>query len=295
MPAPAHFDGTAPRLPSGLTLPRLIAIDIDGTILGPDKLVTPRTRAAIGAVRELGVKVVLATGRPLRTALPIAQEVGATDSVIAYNGAAMSHAGSFRVLGELELGAATEALRRIRTAAPSATLALETDSGWVLDGAAGGGPLEPVGNVAHLFHGGPPTAVGPLEDFIGGSRIKLLAVYDDEHPSRLARVLEGLDLYSTWSLPFLLEVHHAAVDKSAALAELCRLLGVKPEEVAAFGDQHNDAGMLAWAGLGVAMGNSEPEALEAADLVTASNLADGVAMVIESWLRAAPGSHEVAV
>ncbi len=295
MPLPARFDGTPPPLPSGAKLPRLIAIDIDGTILGSDDVVTPRTRAALSAVKARGVKVVLATGRPLRRAMPVAQEVGATDSVIAYNGAAIWHAGRFQVLRELEVGAATEAVRRIRAAAPGATLALETASGWVLDGAAGSGPTQPLGHAAHLFRGGPPNAVGPLEGFLGDSPIKLLAVTDDEHPSQLARVLAGLDLYSTWSLPFLLEVHHLLVDKSAALAEVCRLLGVSPEEVAAFGDQHNDSGMLTWAGLGVAMGNSEPEALAAADLVTASNLDDGVAMVVESWLRAAGGAHVVDV
>ncbi len=261
----------------------MIALDIDGTLLGPDKVVTARTRAAIDAVSALGVRVVIATGRPLRTALPVAEQIAATGTIVAYNGAAMWHAQRFQLLRVLDLAVAQAAVQRLRAAAPGATLALETSRGWYLDAELP--PGEP-GNAAHLFRGGPPVAIGPLEGFMDGGPIKLLAVCDDAHPSDLAVSLNDLDLYTTWSLPFLLEVHHPLVNKGAALAHLCAEWQVGPSEVAAFGDQHNDSDMLAWAGLGVAMGNSEPEALAAADLVTASNLDDGVALVLESWLRA---------
>lgn len=285
MTGPARFHGHAPLLASG-RLPRLIAVDIDGTLLGADKLVSGRTRAAVAAIQELGVHVVVATGRPLRTALPVAEQIGATRTVVAYNGAAMWHGGRFQVVKELAPDATRETLRRLRRVAPGATLALEAPDGWFLDGRAGSAPA-PGGNAAHLFRGGPPTAVGPLEGFLGSGPIKLLAVTDDAHPSQLAAGLSDLEVYTTWSLPFLLEVHHREVDKRAALERLCEELGIERAEVAAFGDQHNDSGMLAWAGLGVAMGNAEAEAMAAADLLTLSNVEDGVAVVLESWLRAA--------
>lgn len=286
---PEPFTGQPPILPSGATLPRVIAVDIDGTLLGPEKVVTARTRAAIDAVRSLGAHVVVATGRPLRTALPVAEQIAATSTIVAYNGAAIWHAQRFQLLRALDLGVAQAAVERLRAAAPGATLALETSRGWYLDAEL---PAGDPGNAAHLFRGGPPVAIGPLEGFMDGGPIKLLAVYDDAHPSALAESLNDLELYTTWSLPFLLEVHHPLVNKGAALAHLCEEWQVEPSEVAAFGDQHNDSAMLAWAGLGVAMGNSEPEALAAADLVTASNLEDGVALVLESWVRA---SAEAAV
>lgn len=294
-PGPAAFDGRAPRLPSGSLLPELIAVDLDGTLLGTDKRVSARTRAALDAVRALGVRVVIATGRPLRTALPIAEQVAAADTVVAYNGAAMWHAGGLRVVRELDLEATRAALVRLRAAASGVILGLETASGWYLDGAAGTPVAESadvmVGNAAHLLKGGMPTAIGPLEEYLTGGRIKLLAASDDLRPRELATSLEGLDLYTTWSLPFLLEVHHREVNKGAALAVLCQELGIESSAVAAFGDQHNDSAMLAWAGLGVAMGNAEAEALAAADLVTTANDADGVAEVIESWLSAAGASR----
>ena len=290
MSAPPRFDGTAPLLPSGAPLPKLIAVDLDGTLLGPDKRVSARTRVALDGVRALGARVVIATGRPLRTALPVAEDLSGVDTVVAYNGAAMWQRQRVRVVQELDQAAARAALARLR-GAPGVLLALESAAGWYLDADAGGGNaaagVTPAGNAAHLFRGGAPTAVGPLEGFLSTGPIKLLAASDALPPWQLARALAGLDLYTTWSLPFLLEVHHAAVDKSAALALVCAELGIDAADVAAFGDQHNDSGMLAWAGLGVAMGDAEPEALAAADLVTADAAADGVALVLESWLRAA--------
>ncbi len=85
-------------------------------------------------------------------------------------------------------------------------------------------------------------------------------------------------------MPGLLEVIAKGVNKCAALARVAEGLGVSAPQVAAFGDEHNDKEMLAWAGLGVAMGNASAPAREAADFVTSSNDDDGVARVLETWL-----------
>lgn len=286
MRTPAPFTGSPPPLPSGVPFPRLIACDMDGTLLGPDGAVSGRTAAALRSARAHGAHVVLATGRPLRTSVPIASELGIGDTVVAYNGAAMLWRGEFKLVRELGAPAAADALTRLRAFAPDASLALETAAGWFLEPAAGVDAALPTGKLAHLYRGGPPLAVGPLEGFFGGALIKLNVVHEELHPSRLAAELAGLDLVGMWSLPFLLEVHDAEVDKSVALAWLCDELGVAPGEVAAFGDQQNDSGMLAWAGVGVAMGNAEREALEAADVLGPPNSEDGLAQVVESWLRA---------
>lgn len=286
MRTPAPFTGSPPPLPSGAPLPRLIACDMDGTLLTPDGAVSGRTAAALRAAQARGAHVVLATGRPLRTSVPIAAELGIGETVVAYNGAAMLWRGEFKLVRELGALAAADALARLRAFAPDASLALETAAGWFLEPAAGVDAALPAGKLAHLYRGGPPLAVGPLEGFFGGGLIKLNVVHEELHPSRLAAELAGLDLVGMWSLPFLLEVHDAEVDKSMALAWLCDELGVAPGEVAAFGDQQNDSGMLAWAGVGVAMGNAEREALEVADVLGPPNSEDGLAQVVESWLRA---------
>lgn len=86
----------------------------------------------------------------------------------------------------------------------------------------------------------------------------------------------------------MLELMAPEVDKRSALQELAAGLGLEPAEVAVFGDQRNDLEMIAWAGLGVAVANASEAVLAAADLVAASNDADGVAEVIEGWLADAP-------
>lgn len=258
---------------------------MDGTLLGPDGTVSERTVSALRQATARGANVVLATGRPLRTSVPIAMELGVVDTVVAYNGAAMLWRDEFKLVRELGVGAAAEALARLRAFAPEASLGLETADGWFLEPASGVDAERPVGNVAHLYRGGPPLAVGPLERFFDQRIIKLNVVHEVLHPSRLAAELAGLELTGMWSLPFLLEVQDRQVDKSLALAWVCGELGVSPAEVAAFGDQNNDRGMLAWAGVGVAMGNAEQEASEVADVLGPPNSEDGLAQVVESWLR----------
>lgn len=282
---PEKFVGVPPKLPSGGRLPRLIAVDIDGTVLGDGKVVSERTRAALAEAHAGGTEVVIATGRPLRTAAPVSEQLGIVDTIIAYNGAALTHHGEYHLVRELNRDAALEVIARLRAAYPEATLCIERRDGWFLEPNGTFDPSEPTGNAAHVYRGGPPTGVGPLEQFMDEPIIKLNALHETLHPSELVKELGGLDLVGMWSLPFLLEVHDKSVDKSTALKWLCEQHGISPTEVATFGDQQNDAGMLAWAGVGVAMGNAEPEALAVADVQTASNLDDGVALVVESWLR----------
>ncbi len=260
-------------------------MDLDGTLLTDDKILSPRTLTALRRIEAAGVPVVIATGRPWRNAKVIAGQAGLDQLLIAYNGAAMWSGTALEVVQEIEIAAAREALLRLRAFAPDVVLALETSTGWYLDEPRGLPPLE---RGAPLLRGAPPDARGPLESFLGPGSLKLLALHQRFSPTQLAERLDGLPLASTWSLPYLLEVHHEQVDKSLALARLTERLNIDPASVVAFGDQHNDRGMLAWAGLGVAMANSAPEALAVADLLTYSNEEDGVARVLESWL--APGA-----
>lgn len=258
-----------------------MAVDLDGTLLADDKSLSSRSFDALRAIEAVGVPVVIATGRPWRNAKAVAERAGLDQLLIAYNGAAMWSGSALEVVQEIDVAAASEALRRLRAFAPDVILALETSTGWYLDEPAGLPPLE---RGAPLLRGAQPDARGPLESFLGPGSLKLLALHQSFSPAQLAEPLGGLPLASTWSLPYLLEVHHEQVDKSLALARLTERLSIDPASVVAFGDQHNDRGMLAWAGLGVAMANAAPEALAVADMITYSNVDDGVARVLESWL-----------
>jgi hydroxymethylpyrimidine pyrophosphatase-like HAD family hydrolase len=119
--------------------------------------------------------------------------------------------------------------------------------------------------------------------------IKLLV----RHPSmpfaevaERARQAVGNDAVATWAGPRVVEVSAAGVTKAFALERLCRRLGVDASEVVAVGDMPNDLAMLQWAGTAVAVANATQEVLDAADEVTAANVADGVAQLLERILAA---------
>ncbi len=273
---------SAPR--SG-TLPRLVALDLDGTLLTSDKRLTPRARNAVRGLTERGVHVVVCTGRPPRSALDYAAELELEHPFICFNGAAVFDppATALRVRHHLDAAVARLALARLRDGFANLMAGLETDHGWFLDPAlyrlrsseARLGPEE-------------PTGVGRVEGFLGSGAIKLFARAEGTDAAALAAVLEGLPLYRTWSSPVMLEVLDPRVDKRGALQELCAELGIDRTEVAAFGDQRNDIEMLRWAGLGVAVANADAAIRRASDLVIGSNDEDAVAQTLETWLASAP-------
>lgn len=269
----------------------MVALDLDGTLLTSDKRVTPRARSAIRRLTERGVHVVVCTGRPPRSALHYAAELGLGHRFVCFNGAALADpsGGALHVRHHLDPAVARGALERLREAFPDLMAGLETDHGWYLDPAlfrlrtseARLGPEE-------------PTGVGPVEDFLDRGAIKLFTRREGTDAATLAGVVDDLALYRTWSSPTMLELLDPRVDKRGALQELCSGLGIDRNEVAAFGDQRNDVEMIRWAGIGVAVANADPAAREVADLIVASNDADAVAQTLEEWLAAADprGAHE---
>ncbi|MEZ4607394.1 MAG: HAD hydrolase family protein [Deinococcales bacterium] len=131
------------------------------------------------------------------------------------------------------------------------------------------GPLPQVGDVRQLLHDGV---------------IKLHFRHSHVSAMDLSEVLKDLPVYCTWHQNILLEVMAEGVNKARALAQVARAFQISPHEVAAFGDEHNDLEMIKWAGLGVAMGNANPQLKEIADIITLSNDEDGVSHILEHWL-----------
>lgn len=272
-------------------LPRMVALDLDGTLLTSDKRITPRARSAVARLSELGVHVVVCTGRPPRSALGYVAELALEHPFVCFHGAAMADPadGALHVRHHLDAAVAHRALRRLRAAFPDLVAGLETDHGWFLDPAlyalrtseARLGPAE-------------PTGVGPIEDYLGRGAVKLFARRAGTDAPTLAAAVDDLPLHRTWSSPAMLEMLDPHVDKHFALQALCAERGIARAQVAAFGDQRNDVEMLRWAGIGVAVANADPAAREAADLLAPSNDADGVAATLEAWLAVAAsrGAHE---
>jgi Cof subfamily protein (haloacid dehalogenase superfamily) len=263
-----HGPGTAPGI-------RLVATDLDGTLLHTDGTVTDRTRAALRAVEALGVTVVFVTGRPIRWMLELWDDVGEHGLAICSNGGIVYDVPARRVRTARPIPAEVglEVAELVRAAVPGTTFAVETLRGF------GREPefveRNAVGDVA----------VGPLAQLIGDDTVKMLVRHAEMEPeafwAETERVVGHL-VTTTWaSIGALVEISAAGVTKASTLALLCEELGVQPHEVVAFGDMPNDLAMLEWAGSSYAMANAHPSVRELAGETAPANQDDGVAAVLE--------------
>jgi Cof subfamily protein (haloacid dehalogenase superfamily) len=256
---------------------RLVATDLDGTLLGPDGRVSSRTRLALEQVQTAGIEVVLVTGRPPRTLLPIARDLGATGQAICCNGAITYDLADEVVTHHrpLSLDLAHRFIGALRALAPGVCFAaeMELEFGCEPEYAV----LRPL--VAR-------NVVQPLEALaLCRAPVTKLIV---QHPTLaiealwpLTREVIGAAAVATHSGAGFVEIAAAGVDKAQALAALCAGRGIDRSAVIAFGDMPNDLAMLAWAGHGVAVANAHPDVLAQADATTLSNAEDGVALVLE--------------
>ncbi|MBT2402788.1 MULTISPECIES: Cof-type HAD-IIB family hydrolase [unclassified Streptomyces] len=278
---------SAPQRPDGPTpTPRLIATDLDGTLLRDDKSVSPRTVAALAAAEEAGIEVFFVTGRPARWMDVVADHVHGHGLAICANGAAVVdlHAGrEFVEVRALSRDTALTVVDALRAAAPGTSFAVERTTGinyepeyppFFLD------PGATVATVEKLLHEEPAGSSAPV--------LKLLAHHAELSPDEflaLARSAAGGYASITRSSPTaLLEISGLGVSKASTLALCCAERGISPAEVVAFGDMPNDVEMLSWAGTSYAMGNAHPDVIAAASGRTVANNEDGVALVIERIL-----------
>ncbi|MFE3164576.1 HAD-IIB family hydrolase [Streptomyces sp. NPDC059224] len=280
-----------PETPDFATPPRLIATDLDGTLLRDDKSVSPRTVAALAAAEEAGVEVFFVTGRPARWMDVVSEHVHGHGLAICGNGAAVVdlHGGPgahrFVKVRELARENALDAVRLLRDAARGTVYAVEQTYGF---------HQEPAYPKLHLET---PDQLLPAEEILaadgpgaGEPVLKILAYHPDLDPDAfltLARLAVGDRANVTRSSPSaLLEISGPGVSKASTLALECAERGISHGEVVAFGDMPNDVEMLTWAGRSYAMGNAHPDVIAAASGRTVANNEDGVAVVIEQLLAA---------
>lgn len=266
--------------------PRLVATDLDGTLLRDDLQLSARTRAALDAARGAGIDVVPVTARQPMGLAPIAAQAGFGGWALCANGALGIHLVSGEVLFEARLEvevqrAVAEALRR---QLPGLVFASVRQRGEVFVAEPGYAALATFSD-----HKRDPGTMGahPLDEVLAQPSIKLVARHPELCRDAVLEAVRGLGLggfEATHSGAPFVEVLPRGVSKAWGLARLCAHLGVEAGEVLAFGDAPNDAEMLAWAGRGVAVANASPESRAAADELTASNQEDGVAAVLEQLL-----------
>ncbi|WP_164543477.1 HAD family hydrolase [Streptomyces mobaraensis] len=283
-------------------IPRLIATDLDGTLLRDDKTVSERTVAALAAAEAAGIEVFFVTGRPARWMDVASAHVHGHGLAICANGAAvvdLHDGGRFVEVRPLERADALAVVERLRAAVPGTSFAVECTTGFHYEPAYPPYQLDPhatVGPAEDFLAAAPVTGLAEAPATGGGGEprgpiLKLLAHHPELAPDAflaLARTAAGEHGSITRSSPTaLLEVSGLGVSKASTLAGYCAAHGITPEEVVAFGDMPNDLEMLGWAGTSYAMANAHPEVLAATTHRTAANNEDGVAAVIERIVRVA--------
>ena len=265
---------------------KLIALDIDGTIRTIDTPISDRTRRAVATARDAGAVVTLATGRTFRSAARNSMELDIDAPISAAQGAYIAHPISGETL-------------RHRTLTESMALsALDALGSW--DDAAGG--MQVIGfhsdgiYVSRLSEWaaayGQRNAmtvhvVGDLRRVAGIGLTRLVVVGDDDGIEALERGIKShlsAQMLVMRSLPHFCEILHPDGGKDSALAWMCDYYGIERSQTMAFGNGYNDIQMLAWAGLGVAVGDAVPDALAAADRIAPPLEEHGVAQLLEELL-----------
>jgi len=261
---------------------KLVAIDLDDTLLRDDLTISPRTRAALKAVRGRGIAVTLATGRMFRSARPYARQLGFDLPLITYQGALVKNAFSGEVVYRRPLRG--EAARRVIEFARRKKVQVN----FYLDDELYVERITPRGAHYASFARVPCHQVEDLKSLLArGNPLKLLLIEAepvlDDFAGELKEML-GDQAHLTKSKPSYLEVVHPEATKGRALRELAGRLHLAREEIMALGDSFNDLEMLEFAGLGIAVANARPEVRRRASCVTLSNNEDGVAAALETFI-----------
>jgi len=260
---------------------RLIALDLDDTLLTSGLLITQRTKDAIQEARRRGIVVTFATGRMYLSALPYARELGLDAPLITYLGALVCSADG-RLLSHLTIdrGTCAEVLAFLKSRGAQVNVYIG-DYFYVER-------LSPqveryrkaIG--ANCFEA--PDLIGLMDEFPDGAT-KIAVMTDAREGAKLYGELRGRfgDRLSVIpSKPTFIELSRPDTGKGAALAEMASGLGIGPEQVMAIGDSPNDEDMIEYAGWGIVMANGDEGLKRKARWVTASNDEDGVAIAIES-------------
>jgi len=256
----------------------LIALDLDGTLLGPDEQISPRNRAAIRRSLDSGVRVVLVTGRGVDLPIKISKELNLNLPVICCHGALTKDFGANRTLTHLPLPLQYAKPMVEYAEHNGLSLAIYVEElFWRLEGSRvymddmtgpGWKEAKTFGDVLHQA----PTFIR----FLGHESVEAMRSEFGDWPLNLH--------YETWGEFVECAVLNRDANKKHALARLCADFQILPERVLAVGDSRNDVPMLRWAGTGVAMGNALDEVKETVRYVTASNVDDGVALAIERFV-----------
>lgn len=263
---------------------KLVAFDLDGTLLGEELLLRPRVLSAIAKMRERGVQGCIVTGRMYRAALPFVRQLAFTAPVVCYQGAAVIDPQTDDVLHDVPLPNAQALELEAYARSSGLHIQLYANDRYY---------CEHRNRYAELY-----AKISGVQPIVTPSLARQFETWDatkaciiaepevvQEHLPRVT-ALCGDRAYVTRSIPWFIEVMNSNVNKGKSLEIVARYLDIPIEQVLAIGDSWNDAPLLQAAGFGVAMGSAPPELREVADAVVGDVENDGVAEAVERFVLA---------
>ena len=258
--------------------PKLVALDVDGTLVDERNAISPATAAAVRGIVDAGIHVVISTGRAVPGAVEVGNRLELPDGLaVCSNGAVVIgiERGMVDVIHAVTFDA-SEAVRRVLTEVPDAFVAVEeVGVGY---------------RVNQPFPSGEITGTITVEDtesLIAEPVTRVIIRAPSHDPREFHELVEGLGLtetnyyigYTAW-----LDIAPLGISKASGLQVVADRLGVDPRDVLAVGDGHNDIEMLQWAGRGVAMGHGPDALTSIADAVTGAVFEDGLATELSRYL-----------
>jgi Cof subfamily protein (haloacid dehalogenase superfamily) len=264
---------------------KLVAVDIDGTLLNDNKELTKETKRAINESTKLGVKVVITTGRIIQSVKELIEELGLEgeeEYVIANNGCTIYNTRDYSLVYEKSLK--DKNLKEVYKKYKRKETVIEVHT---LNGIL----TEDISEHEHQinrYHDMEILQKDFQNDKIEDQKlVKILVKGDEKYIEELTKVVPR-ELHEKYavvrSLDHLLEFMYKGSSKAKGLEVLGEILGIKREEIIAIGDGINDLEMIEYAGLGVAMGNAKEEVKKVANFITKSNEENGVAYTIEKFI-----------
>lgn len=265
---------------------KIRALDLDGTLTNSKKEITPHTLDVLIQAQQKGLRLVIASGRPTVGIMPLAEQLRLKEYggyIMAFNGGLIIECATGKHLFQKLLD--TSVYKHLYEVSNTADFKLLS----YIDNCVA---CEDIDNEHVRYVAGlNKMQLRKLNSFLAEINIpepKCMIAGNDEKLAVLEKELSEyykgqISIYR--SEPFLLEILPKGIDKANCLAFLLDYLGVKREELMVCGDGYNDIGMIAFAGLGVAMSNAQDEVKKVADYITLSNEEDGVAAAVEKFIR----------
>jgi Cof subfamily protein (haloacid dehalogenase superfamily) len=260
---------------------RLVVADVDGTLVTPDKVLTPRARAAVRAIIDAGIAFTITSGRPPLGMKPLVDELQLVDPLTAFNGGLIVRPDLTVIHEYLVPGDAAQSVIDILTK-DALDVWVYSDKDWYVTARHGHHVDREEWTVKY-----PPTVVPSFEGLLDRV-VKIVGVSDD--PDAMARCAAevherfGQHVTAALSQPYYLDVTHPKANKGEVILAFSALLAIPTARIATIGDMPSDVLMFRQSGVSIAMGNASADVQHTASFVTASNTEEGFALAMERFV-----------